>query len=239
MYRNTIGIVGGFGGFATLNFFKRILESFNTGYERDYPRIIMDNNFTMPSRTRALLYDEETEKITKMIAESVRNLLIAGADYIIMVCGTAHWFLEGVYKIVPESKGKIINIIELTGSALQKKNIKNCYVIAAEGTLKVGLYNKYFEKYGINAISPSEKEYPLIRGFIESVKQNSVSENVQDEFFQFAYKGSVNSVQEEDFPCVILGCTELCMLVREEYNRQILFIDPLEIVIKYLKDHLE
>lgn len=54
MYREKVGIIGGFGAYATLNFYKRLLEEFASESERNYPHIIMDNNFTMPSRTRAL-----------------------------------------------------------------------------------------------------------------------------------------------------------------------------------------
>ena len=48
MYREKVGIIGGFGAYATLNFYKRLLEEFASESERNYPHIIMDNNFTMP-----------------------------------------------------------------------------------------------------------------------------------------------------------------------------------------------
>lgn len=55
MYHQSLGIIGGFGGYATLGFFQRILEAFASDSERNYPHIYMDNDFTMPSRTKALL----------------------------------------------------------------------------------------------------------------------------------------------------------------------------------------
>ncbi len=172
MYKQTIGIVGGFGGFATLDFFRRLLETFNTGYERDYPRIIMDNDFTMPSRTRALLYGEQIEEITEMIAGSIRNLIIAGADKIVLVCGTAHWFLDGVYKALPEAKDKVVDIINTTGKKMTAEGVKSCYVIAAEGTLKEQVFEKRLSAFGIDASAPDEIDWPQIRSFIEAVKQN-------------------------------------------------------------------
>ena len=51
MKYNSIGIIGGFGAFATLDFFGRLLVRFRSDCERNYPRIVMDNNFRMPSRT--------------------------------------------------------------------------------------------------------------------------------------------------------------------------------------------
>lgn len=50
-----IGIIGGFGAYATLDFYGRLLDSFEVASERDYPNMIIDNVYSMPSRTRALL----------------------------------------------------------------------------------------------------------------------------------------------------------------------------------------
>ena len=59
MYKQTVGIIGGFGAYATLDFYDRFLTKFKSDCERDYPHIYMDNNYTMPSRTKALLYGDD------------------------------------------------------------------------------------------------------------------------------------------------------------------------------------
>ena len=75
MYREKVGIIGGFGAYATLNFYKRLLEEFASESERNYPHIIMDNNFTMPSRTRALLYGEAYDEVVDGISDSIQLML--------------------------------------------------------------------------------------------------------------------------------------------------------------------
>jgi len=239
MYKETIGLMGGFGGFATLDFFRRLLETFNTGRERDYPRVVMDNDFTMPSRTRALLYDEEIDQITEMMATSMQNLINIGADKIILVCGTAHWFLDGVYKLVPQSKEKVIDIIETVGEKLQSENVTNCYVIAAEGTMLRKLYNQRLAKYNINVFSPEEADWPIVRSFIEATKQNKITASVKQEFAEFIQHRVENIPKESDGKIhVILGCTELPPLVNEDVKKELIFDDPLENVLLYLKKTL-
>ena len=235
MYQQTIGLVGGFGGFATLHFFQRLLETFQTGCERDYPRILMDNNFTMPSRTRALLYDVDIEQITEMIAESMRNLIAAGADKIVLVCGTAHWFLDGVYQLVPEARERVVDMIDITGKKMQQDRIRNCYVLATEGTIKKQFYQKKLAPYGITALSPEEKNWETIRYFIESVKQAKLTDAVKAEFRSFVREELKNCGEK---PRVILGCTELPMLVDDEALHEFEFEDPLENVLDYLKVNL-
>ena len=53
-----IGVVGGFGSYATLNFFEMILDSYPAEKEWQRPRIIIDNYCTLPSRVRCILYGE-------------------------------------------------------------------------------------------------------------------------------------------------------------------------------------
>ena len=237
MYKETIGIVGGFGGFTTLEFFKRLLETFNSGNERDYPHIIMDNDFTMPSRTRALLYGNEIEKITCMIAESIKKLINAGADKIILVCGTAHYFLEKVYEIIPEAKDKVIDIIDITGIYMKNNNINSCYVIAAEGILKKEFYKQKLSKYNIEVFQPGEEYWNKIRTFIELVKQNKVNSEAKDMFGVFV-SNLVSSKRINTKPCVIIGCTELPCLLSDTIKENITIINPLENVIEYLKSEL-
>ena len=56
---NTIGILGGMGSYATVDLFRRLVDAFPAEKEWDRPRIIIDNNCTMPSRVRAILYNEK------------------------------------------------------------------------------------------------------------------------------------------------------------------------------------
>ena len=73
----------------------------------------------MPSRTRALLYDECVDEIVKDIADSVRLMLSNEVDKIVLVCGTAHYFLEQVYELLPEAREHIVDIIDCLGERLQ------------------------------------------------------------------------------------------------------------------------
>ena len=60
-----IGILGGMGTYATIHLFEQYAELFKAEKEWDRPRIIIDNNCTMPSRVRAVLYDENTDLLIK------------------------------------------------------------------------------------------------------------------------------------------------------------------------------
>lgn len=235
MYKETLGIVGGFGAYATLNFYKRLLEEFSSDSERNYPHIIMDNNFTMPSRTRALLYNEAYDQVITDITESIKMLVEKNASKIVLVCGTAHYFLDDIYEILPDIKDRIVNIIHVLGEELQEQRIDHVFVIAAEGALEKNIYINYLKKYGIGVEQPVDTEYTELRYFIECVKQSKLCEEVADRFVDFLAKRDVKNI--------VLGCTEFPILVQYINNisstackiGRYSFFDPLELTISRLK----
>lgn len=225
--KESIGIIGGFGAYATLDFYRRLIESFDVKSERDLPHIIIDCNFTMPSRTRALLYGDDYEKIVDEISKSVDIMINQGVSHIVLVCGTAHAFLPDVYRKVPEARKRVVHIIECLNRELRKQNVDNVLLIAAEGTLKQRVYEN--ELKNCHCISPKENEYSQIREFIESVKQHKMTEETIFNFKRF--------VQKFDASDIVLGCTEFPVLLEfclgkfpdmfSEYR----FWDPLEVTI--------
>lgn len=239
MHDKTIGIIGGFGAYATLGFQEKIFERFKGDSERSFPHIICDNNFKMPSRTKALLTGEDYDVIVRQIADSLSIMVNNDVDYIVLPCGTAHFFLEDAYRIVPEAKKRVVNIIDCMGTYLQSKGVNSVLVIAAEGTLKHHLYRRYFDKYNVSCIEPDENMYDEIRFFIECVKKNEFS-NLKSISIRFA--DLLKCYRESE---VVLGCTEFPVFISrlESYSsiRDILgytvnFYDPLNCVIDRLRE---
>lgn len=227
-----VGIIGGFGAYATLDFYGRLLDSFAVESERDYPNMIIDNVFSMPSRTRVLLTGGGHGEIVESILESMRKMLEYNVDCIVMVCGTAHYFLPYVYEKLPEAKDKVINILEATGKYLATNNIDKALILAAEGTLKQKLYSKSLAKYNIACIEPEEQYWEEIRYFIECVKQNKYDKELKDRFLHFLSRYDVGNI--------ILGCTEFPVLLRHiDMDRKVYdFYDPLTYAIQEMHKKL-
>lgn len=98
----TIGIMGGFGSYATLDAFGRLLDAFPAAKEWDRPRVIIDNYCTIPSRVRAILYDENVDEVVCKMSESAAMLLRFGCTHIMMACGTAYVFAPRIIERVPQ-----------------------------------------------------------------------------------------------------------------------------------------
>lgn len=231
MDKYTIGILGGMGSYATSGFFERILDSFPAEKEWERPRIIIDNKCTMPSRVRALLYNENYDLLVEELASSVKGLMEMGATKLVLACNTSHCFLQEVLQKVPEAEGKIVNIIEACAAAIKEDGRDSAFLLATEGTIISKIYEKTFIKYDIRCDAPGEEDFATLREFIEAIKQKNISDEILGAFVEY-----INNVNGE---CVVLGCTELPILYsalgekKSLINKKI--YDPLDAAIEEIK----
>ena len=226
-----IGIVGGMGSYATVHYFKRIVDAFPAEKEWERPHIIIDNRCTMPSRVRAILYNENKSLLIDELVSSVSSLLSMGATQIVLACNTSHFFLKDIIKKLPEAEGKVVNIIEALAEELVNKNRKKVYLLATEGTILSGIYNNVLSKYDIECCCPEEEMFFLIREFIEGVKQNKITHDLKLSFAKY-----LNEIKADN---IILGCTELPVLYDEMIKSGIktgkIILDPLESSLNKIK----
>lgn len=221
-----LGILGGMGTYAGLNFVKNFIKRWESTYkiekEWDYPRFILDSNCKLPSRVRCIIYKEKSP-LNGMI-KSIKNLKNSGADMVIMPCNTAYHFLD---KIRNKVDVEIIDMIELLFRYLREKKIKKINVLASEGTVMADIYGKYDGsvdiKYGENKI--------ISRSVIEDVKKNNITKSTVKNFKRILDKKAHN----------VLGCTEFSLLYFENSNLfdEYKIIDTEDITIKYLVQYIK
>lgn len=223
----TIGVLGGMGTYATIHLFRQYAAVFPAEKEWERPRIIIDNRCTMPSRVRAALYGENRQQLTREMSDSVRNLVKSGCNRILLACNTAHLFLPDIMRQVPEAEGKIVNIIEVCADGLCEDGIREVFLLASEGTIESGIYQKECSARGIRCEVPYKEEYSQLRECIEAVKRDRYSDAVRAAFAKLIHRGSV---------CV-LGCTELPILY-EKYRdlcSDVRVYDPMYIALSRIR----
>ena len=212
----TIGMLGGMGSYATVEIFRRLVDAFPAEKEWERPHILIDNNCTMPSRVRAILYDENRDVLVNEMKESVEWLVRRGATKIIIGCITAHHFLPEL-----PHKDRIINAVEETVRYIPKGDV---VILCTEGTIEVGIWDKALA--GCNVIYPDDNQMVKLRGFIETVKKGEITAERRQEFKQF--------VDSFSYDTIVLGCTELPILWNGISSKKQI-IDPIQCVIDVLR----
>ena len=225
----TIGVLGGMGTYASIHLFRQYAQIFPAQKEWERPRIIIDNRCTMPSRVRAYLYGERKEQLIFEMTDSIKGLMKNGCSRIILACNTAHLFLKDIYSRVPEASEAVVDITEACADEVLSNGEKEIYLLASEGTIASGIYERAFTSRGISCVTPEGCDHSRIRDCIEAVKRDQYTDAVRTAFSELMHGGS----------SLVLGCTELPILY-ERYPKTgsgIRVYDPVQAAL--IKIHRE
>ena len=211
-----IGILGGMGTQAGLDFCNKLAVLNRGKIDQEYPLFLLYNKSNIPGRPESIgsqtknLSNKSTNKKSKAKYNKVLKSLLKGCKlleknkckFIVIPCNTAHyWFDDLQNKInIP-----IINMPKEVFRFTKKKCKKNSKVglLATEGTLKTGIYKKIFEK-DYQLIEPSQKIQKLsVNKAIKLVKMGNVKAAAK------AIKPAIDSLIKMKCKKIILGCTEL------------------------------
>jgi len=223
MPEKIIGILGGMGPEATIDLFYKIIKFTPAEKDQDHLRIIIDNNPKIPDRTAAIL--GKGEDSLPALKETAQNLEKAGADFIVIPCNTAHYFLSSIQESV---NIPVLNMIEETAKETKKRipQIKKVGLLASIGVYKSEIYHQHFKKFNIEIISPEEKDRGKVMKVIYAVKAGDLSEEVKKNIIQIAQK-----LVDRGVEAIIAGCTEIPLILKEG-NVSVPLIDPTQILAR-------
>ena len=194
-----IGILGGMGTQAGLDFCSKLAKLNRGKTDQKYPLFLLYNKSTIPDRKQ---YKEQYKKILDSLIEGCRFLQKNNCKFIAIPCNTAHfWYLDLVKRI----KIPILNMPEIVYSNVKNNLKKNSKIglLATEATIKTGIYSHYFNKKFL-LISPiTTLQQRSVNKSIKLVKMGKTKEAER------AIKPAVNYLIKKKCKKIILGCTEL------------------------------
>ncbi len=216
----TIGIIGGMGPLATVHLFERIVLKTKAQMDQDHIRVLIDSNTNIPDRTKAII--GEGEDPVKELVNSAKILENSGADFLIMPCNTAHYFIDEIKKSV---NIPFLNMPEETVKYTYDKYGKDTVVgiMATDGTIKSKIYENYYSKLGIKTVVPVKTQERIMEFIYDVIKKGNYNAGT-DLLFECA-----NELKELGATAFLLGCTELSSsqyLYKFEGN----FINPMEVL---------
>lgn len=207
MTEKTIGILGGMGPEATIDLFRKIVATTPAKIDQEHLRIIIDNNPKIPDRTAALLQGGIDP--TPLLQTTARNLERAGADFLVIPCNSAHLFYDSIVEVVR------IPVLHIADEAVAEAGrrypeIETVGILAAHGTVQLGLYHKRFEARGIRALSPSDTDQEIVQGAIFSVKAGDKGPAVRERIRVVAERLAGQGAQ-----LLLTACTELPLILQD------------------------
>jgi aspartate racemase len=227
MKEGIIGVLGGMGPEATVDFFQKIIKHTAAVRDQDHLRVLIDSNPKIPDRTPAILGSGENP--LPLMVESARNLERAGADFIVIPCVSAHYFIQ-------EVKGGIaipvISIIEEVAGEVERRlpGIRHIGLIATTGTIRAGLFQDRLREIGVEVLVPLPEDQ-------ESSVMSAIygKSGIKAGFTSLENKGEIlkasSALIERGALGIIGGCTEVPLVV-EQSDLEVPFLDSLTILAR-------
>ena len=216
-----IGILGGMGTQAGLDFCNKLAKLNKGKTDQKYPLFVLYNKSNIPGRPENL---HRYNKVLKSLLDGCKFLEKNKCRFIVIPCNTAHYWYDDLQK---KTKIPIISMpreVYLHAIKTCKKNSK-IGLLATEGTLKTGVYNRFFDKK-FKLIHPIKSiQSKNVNKAIKLVKMGKIKEAEK------AVKPAVNYLIKMKCKKIILGCTELPIAIFafksfQKIKKSRTFLDP-------------
>ena len=216
-----IGILGGMGTQAGLDFCNKLAVINRGKSDQKYPLFILYNKSNIPKRPENL---KKYHNVLKSLINGCNLLQENKCKFIVMPCNTAHYWHNDLQKKIKIPIISMPKEVWLHTKNNCKKNSK-IGILCTEATLKTNVYGKYFNK-NFNLVSPSKSlQTNSVNKAIKYVKLGKVREAEK------AIKPAVNHLIKIKCKKIILGCTELPIAIFayksfKKIKESKIFIDP-------------
>jgi aspartate racemase len=221
----TVGIVGGIAPESTVEYYRLLIASYREK-KRDgsYPRILI-NSIDM-KKMLDLIAAKELAEMTEYLLEEVRKLARAGADFGLLASNTPHLVFEDLRR---QSPIPLLSIVEAACEAAQALKLKKVGLFGTRFTMQGGFYPEVFTKQGIEIILPTLDDQNYIH-------EKYMGELVNGVFLDETRERLLLIVErlkaKDGIQGLILGGTELPLILREEFARKVPFLDTTKIHVE-------
>lgn len=207
----TVGVLGGMGPEAALEFCKRLMQRTpGVRREQDHLRVLLDNNAKIPDRTAALCGRGPSPAPEAI--RSARALERAGARLIAIPCNTVHCWYGQIRRAV---RAPVIHLIEVTvDAALKRARFSRrpirIGVLATDGTLRARLYEQALNRRGAEALVPEARDQAAVMRAIHGIKLGRGVKTAEATVRRIGQK-----LVRRGASAVVLGCTEVSLALSD------------------------
>ena len=199
----TVGVLGGMGPEATIDFMVKLVAATNAATDQEHIRMLVDHNPALPNRHDAIA--GRAPSLGTPLGDMAANLERAGADFLVMVCNTAHAWREDIERSISIP---FVSIIDVTADALQGTGATQVGVMAAEGCLEAGLYQRALVDRGYHPVLWNDEELTRFMALVYRIKAGDRGTDVAA-----AVKELAGVLLERGADTLLAGCTEVPLVL--------------------------
>ena len=204
----TLGLIGGTTWVSTVDYYKYInkLTTEKLGGLNSAKILLYSVRF---SDVKSLADASDWESLGKLMSGIAQNLEKGGAEAIVLCANTMHIVAD---KVQEKTNIPLIHIADATAKAILAQNLKKVALLGTKFTMENDFYKNRLADFGIETIIPNDEERDFIHWSIfEELGKDIFTENTKQKYLEI-----IDKLNERGAQGVILGCTEIPMLVKPE-----------------------
>ena len=227
----TVGLIGGVGPESTIEYYRFIIEAYRARTQDDtYPSIII--NSVDVNKYVALATANQFDKFADELVIEIERLARAGADFGALAANTPHIVFDELQR---RSRIPLLSIVEATRDRARALGLQCVALLGTRFTMTGGFYQDIFEHAGLNLIVPNDEEQTYIH-------EKYIGELLKNVFTDETRAGLLAIIDElrrrDGVEAVILGGTELPLILRDAERGDIKLLDTTKIHVEKIVERL-
>lgn len=225
-----LGLVGGMGPESTIPYYHDLVYGVQDRIgEKYFPNLTIEsvNVFDILRLCNEQKYDE----LTDYLMQAINNLIKSGADFVALSANTPHIVFD---RLKEQSTVPLVSIVEAARDETIRLNKRKVGLLGTIFTMMGDFFKKPFYNSDIEIITPTAEEMEYINCKISSELELGI---VKQETLQGFQKIIKRMAEEEGIEAIILGCTELPLLLNDEVS-PVPCLDTMKIHIRHLIDRI-
>jgi aspartate racemase len=205
-----IGILGGMTPESTVTYYQHIFRRYEELYgDLSYPEIVIyDVSF---QRFEDWMREEDWGSIEEALLDGLKRLEAAGVDFAVIATNTMHILFD---RLKARSPIPLISIIDATAEAIKEEGMDIVGLLGTRFTMEKPFYRDGLKRHGIETLLPKKEE----RDYINKVIFEELSRGLLIPESRNRYLEIINRLVAEEAQGIVLGCTEIPLLVTQDHT---------------------
>jgi aspartate racemase len=212
----TIGLVGGMSWESSIEYYRIINETVRAklGGLHSAKSIMYSVDF---AEIEVLQHQGRWDEATGLMIAAARNVEKGGADFVIICTNTMHMMADEVQRHIGIP---LLHIADATAEAVKARGLKRVGLLGTKFSMEEDFYRgRLIERHGLDVIIPTAEEREIVHRVIyEELCVGEINQTSREQ-----YVGIMDGLVTNGVEGIILGCTEISLLVRDEDSRVPLF----------------
>ena len=208
----TIGMIGGMSWESTVSYYKALNRGVKEALGESHSAKIWLYSLDF-EEIKTLQHQGEWQKAAKILSDAAQKIETAGADFLMICANTMHKVAE---EVQAEISIPLLHIADVTADALVADGVTKVGLLGTQFTMGESFYkDRVSEKYGIEVIVPEKSQQEIVHNIIYA---ELIMGEIKDDSRQ-RYLEVIEQLHAQGAQAVILGCTEIALLVQQHHTK--------------------